>query len=451
MAFLAVSGSCMAQAKFSHKATRLKLKSEQVKIQCRPTDARNLVAGKSGGSIFLPTQEATYVYDMDNWMEDATYTYEYDTDGRKVSQIVDDGFGQTKSEYEYNADGMETCETTSSAEEGNDFVYTNKLSHGYDKVVKDFVVNSVESVWDGGLWNMVGMGRTWKKDVSRDVKGNVEGMSTKTYFQDKFEELMKTTITYGVDGNPATWKYEELAYDGVNEPAMEEYYTLKNMVWENTDGQVLASTIDEFYTGANRLRSAEVVEPGYGTTGTIAAEYKADGSYSYLFYYTGSFEADGYSKSYVDENGSYVEESNYYVDMDADGMVTEDEKVGGMRMEVKFDGHGNVVSEALYEDGEIMDGMKYEYTYSPDYDYPTEQVYYMWNPELSQYEPFIKIVSTGFTDVTTSISEVETSRGEGATAVYNTQGVKVGTSTDVLPKGLYIVKSGGKTKKMMKR
>lgn len=451
MALLAVSGSCMAQARFNHKAHRLELRGAQVKKQCRPTDARNLVAGKSGGSIFLPTHEATYAYDGAEWMEDASYTYRYDSKGNVLSQIVDDGVSKTKSVYEYNADGMETKELTMVDDGAGGFANSGKLEQKYDKVVKDFVVSSFEYAWNSTDWNMVDMGRTWERSVGRNDQGNVTGVTTNTYHAGMFEELMKTSVTYGPDGKADTWRYDELVYDGVNDPAMEEFYTLRNMEWENTDGQVVIMDLNDFYTGNNRLKSAIVVEPGEVQAGNILADYKDNGDYSYMFYYNGTFDGDGYSKTFIDGNGSYEEESAYYFDANLDGLMTEDEKQSGMTAKVVFDDHGNVVSETIFEDGEMVDGMKYEYTYAPEYDYPTEQVYYGWNPDLMDYEPFIKIVSTDFTDVTTSISEVETSRGEDATAVYNTQGVKVGTSTDALPKGLYIVKSGGKTKKMMKR
>lgn len=451
MALLAVSGSCMAQAAFSHKDSRQIRKSAQLKRADRPKMMRSFAQGTQGSPIMLPGQETVYVYDGAEWLEDSKYTYKYDTSGKTLSLVVDDGVTQTKSEYEYNADGMETSEITSVAEDGGDFMYSGKLQKEYDKVVGDFVVSSLEYAWNEGDWAIANMGRTWKRDVARDANGNVTGVLVNTYHADKFEETMRTTITYNAEGKADTWKYEELTYDGVSEPAMEEFYTLKEMEWENTDGQIVTMDLKDFYTGDNRLKRAVVIEPGDVNTGVITAEYKENGDYSYLFYYTVDKNADKYSMTYTDANGSYIEESVYYEDLNADGAVSEDEMMGGMTAKVEFDEHRNVVSEAVYEGDEMMDGMKYEYKYLPGCDYPSEQIYYVWNPDISDYEPFMKVVGTDFSDVTASVTGVEADASEEGTAVYNTQGVKLGTSAGNLPAGLYIVRSGSKAVKVVKK
>lgn len=98
-----------------------------------------------------------------------------------------------------------------------------------------------------------------------------------------------------------------------------------------------------------------------------------------------------------------------------------------------------------------MEGLKYEYKYKDGCDYPEEQIHYQWNPDTEEYEPFLKVVATDFHDVTNSIKDGLQADGNVENAVYNVQGVKMGSSLDNLPSGLYIVKSAGKTSKVFKK
>ncbi len=51
----------------------------------------------------------------------------------------------------------------------------------------------------------------------------------------------------------------------------------------------------------------------------------------------------------------------------------------------------------------------------------------------------------------TAIDQPSADNGEAPTAVYNLQGVYMGATTDQLPTGIYLVKQGGTTHKVLKR
>lgn len=74
-----------------------------------------------------------------------------------------------------------------------------------------------------------------------------------------------------------------------------------------------------------------------------------------------------------------------------------------------------------------------------------------YNTETQQYEKRSKYVYSQIEDVATAIDQPSADNGEAPTAVYNLQGVYMGATTDQLPTGIYLVKQGGTTHKVLKR
>lgn len=294
-------------------------------------------------------------------------------------------------------------------------------------------------------------GHTWKRNITRDEIGRITTISIETYNINEFKETRRTTITYGEDGLADTWKHEELTYNGMN-LAWEEFYTLRDMQWYSTDGQITAEDINEFYTGNNRLKSARVEEPDFGEVGTITASYEENGNYSYSYNYNDPVARDVTTVTYTDEYGSVTEDLAYYEDIDEDGVASDEELQESYKSVLTCNEQGETISEEFFFDDEFDSGAKYDVIYG-DYAYPTEWTMSEYDSDMEDYVPFIKLVRSHFVDVTTatSIDAVPAVEGNAAQGVYNLQGVKVAQSIDHLPAGLYIVKMNGQSRKIIKK
>lgn len=452
MASLLISETAVAQRQFEHKQIPLKSKAVKCDSKQNLKEAFKRLKQKKAAALMLPSKEQSYFYDGTEWLEDALYTFKYDNNGNITEQVVDDGVSKTKTINEYNGFGNMVRELTMVAEGSSAYTNTSKLETDYDNIVTDFTTKSTDYLWNSNDWIVNGtQGKTWKKNITRDKDSKVNKLTISTLYQNQYSVLQRTTLNYNKDtGKADSWKLEELYYDGVSE-SMTEIYTLSNMKWKTTDHQILTIDLEQFFTGNNKLEYAEVYEPGAGLVGTISASYKDNGDYSYQFYYNGNADADVYEMIHTDDKGSYKELMKYYIDEDKNQILDENEMQSVQCMEVVMDDHGRVISEVLQEGKEVLDGMKYEYKYDNGTDYPSEQIFLMWNPETSTFKPFIKIVASEFKDVTTSIDNVQVQVNSTESAVYNTMGVKVGSSLEELPNGLYIVKKNGKTFKVLKK
>jgi len=441
----------MAQPAFTHKL-RQKVHKTVKAGDIKAKKALRVSASRQAKAALLrPAGETVYYYDAGEWVEDSRYTYEYDSKGNVTTEVLGYETDKIKTVYGYDADGRKISEQTSYSSEDGPYENTEKKEYAYDPIVKDFIVENSYYSWADGQWNLDGsQGTTWIKNVKRNADSKVTGVAVKTYFQNQYSDLSNTYIEYGADGKAKSWRYDELYYDGVTE-AMEEYYTLSDLKWHETDGQIVARDIEELFVGNNRLTSATVTEPEYGVTGTLTGEYQDNGDYSVTSYYMQENEADVLRVTHTDGNGSYIEYQDYYIDANADYVLDDEELDISAQYEVVYDECGYLVQESFTEDGMLMEGAKYEYRYMDGCDYPVEQIHYTWNPDIEDYEPFLKVVATDFRDVTNSIKDGIQADGNVETAVYNVQGVKMGSSVDSLPSGLYIVKSAGKTTKVLKK
>ena len=179
--------------------------------------------------------------------------------------------------------------------------------------------------------------------------------------------------------------------------------------------------------------------------------------------------ADGTEKmvktyTVTDENGSFVEEHAYYMDENEDGELTEDE-CSRESLVMKYDKYGNCTleeyrgQETPADELEMISGTRTVYTYNEAANAVEEALQEEYMVEYDdesgevisgQYEPTMKIVYSDFADVT-AVRSVTTADAGRAVTVYNLQGVAVGTSTDSLPAGIYIVKKGTVAYKVVKR
>lgn len=399
-----------------------------------------------------PAHEEEWLYEDGGWFKAGDYYYTYDASGNKIIEKYSDGEGVSNTVSEYDSNNNAVSIITSYSEDGTEFVNSTKRLRTYDEKVADLIVDSQSFTWDNGDWSLVSDGYTYKRKVVRNDKGFITGVLIESYFMGNYEQQLKSTLTYNSDGLAQTWMFEELGYaDGGKELVMKEVFTLTDMSWYTTDGQILVmDDLSDFFTDKyNRLKGATVYSGGK-ITGTVEATYSENGDYIYTYNYTTEpYAKEVYSHSVTDENGSYVETTMAYEDLNADHQLSDDELVFEETLTVLKDCYGRVVDEYAVADEEVQFRGKYDYTYSEEYgSYPLEQIFYDYDFKTSQFVPFLKIVASDFYDVTSSIDEVALSDELSDVAIYNIQGMKLNVDEKDLAPGLYIVKKAGKCKKI---
>lgn len=405
----------------------------------------------SATALTLPLHEDTYVYEDGEWFDDATYDMTYNKQGKTLSLLTTYEGEESLTQYTYNEDGNVTEEINSNGDGSGEYVKSSRLTKAYDSKVSNFVVESMEYLWDED-WTLTNAGRTWKRNVNRNENGNVTGVSVMTYYDGDFEESQRTSLTYNEEGQADTWKSEELTYDySTGDFAWKGLYTMTNIEWENTDGQIVADEMEEFFTGNNRVSTATVVDEEEGIEGQLGVEYEDDGGYTYGLSVEEPLAYGQCTLSYTDANGSYTIVTWSRSDDNGDGRLDSQDARTKDVVTVKMDEHGNMVSEEETEDGELVYGVKYEYKYDEDSDYPTEQIHYEYDFDEADYVPFMKVVSSDFVDVTTGVKAISEAKSDTTTSIYNMQGVMMGTSSNQLPAGLYIKKMGEKTVKVVRK
>lgn len=446
-----ISMSAVAQKPFFSRTKKADGKS--IVIKQDKQKAPMLQMKKSAGNAMIrPQHEESFYYEDEEWLEDGTYDYSYDKAGNVLtaSEAFEDG--TTMIYYEYNENGMETSKTTTTDDGSGNFENSSLLTKEYDGKVTNLITTSLEYSWDESDWQMISAGRTYKREVSRDDNGNVTGVSLSVYFQGVFDECYRSTLTYGDDGKAATWKYEELSYDEESGSLIwKSVYSMKDIVWQNTNGQIVNFEMEDFFVGDNRIASATVIDEEDDIEYHVSATYEDDGNYSYTVTSEIHPSKGTFSYTISDENGSYIQLAESQEDTNGDGIIDSQDELYIEKLEVNYDEHGNITSETSYEDDEIMSALKYEYTYDvADTDYPSEQIHYEYDSEADEYVPFIKVVSTDFVDVRNSIRNIDTT-ATGTTSIYNLQGLRLANTTDQLPAGIYIVRNGQQSSKVVKR
>lgn len=237
---------------------------------------------------------------------------------------------------------------------------------------------------------------------------------------------------------------------------------LKDIEWENTDGQIICEDFAELLYGNNRIKKANIYEVDGEEeilVSSIEVQYTA-GKADYV-----------YTETLADEPGKIV---NTYNETDAYGSYTlredeyfDDEGEEYISYLTKFDvdALGNIVLDEAYSDEgigefELIYGQRANCSYDDETGALLERVVEEfaegWDEETEEslpgaYSLFEKYVYSGISDVTVTSIKSATGNANAPTAVYNLQGVSAGTSTDNLPAGMYIVKKGNEVYKMIKK
>lgn len=459
------SSECDAQIKLGRidfmKASCKAQKSAPVKMKNSLVKRSPLKAEATG--LWRPAHEKEYLYEEGEWVDYGDYNYKYNQQGYILETLYDDGETKDLLSNVLNENNLVTDQVEQIAEDGVTFVNYLRRTAEYDPQLTDLITNKVTYMWYNDAWDMNQGTYSYKRTITRNDAGNVTSVVVASYYDGAYEDLQRQTITYDeATGKATTYKLEALDYDNTWETST----YLKNIEWDKTNGQ-LGKEYTEWLQGDNRLKKADMVIEYDGaeyTYATLSVDYQDNGGYTLIVDGTAMASlgaSAAYQKdvlTYTDENGSIEYVTTYYEDANGDAAFTDDELVETAKIIEKFDSHGN---ETLYEEyaqdeetGELTldNASKYEYEYDETTGARKQETHYeLADAATGTYEPFMKIVADEFVDASASIGNAVTMNADTASAVYNLQGVKVGVSTNNLPAGLYIVKSAGKTVKMIKK
>lgn len=121
--------------------------------------------------------------------------------------------------------------------------------------------------------------------------------------------------------------------------------------------------------------------------------------------------------------------------------------------EVVCNDKGDVVKNTSYsgtgDARKIVESNEYEYSYNSTTGLIDYTIVSDYDTDTKAYQPLYKLEYSDYVDVT-GINGVAANTADGKTAVYNMQGMCVGNSLHNQPSGMYIMKQGGKSVKVIK-
>lgn len=411
---------------------------------------------KAATEQYLPKQESLYEYDAESgkWLLSGVYQYEYDKNGNELKQTENIDGNITVKETTLSDDELTETEVERASEDnGKTYVNIGKKVQVYDPIAKGLVVEKQRYEWDEAANDWAATTDAFKREITRDEKNNVLTLQILVPYEGKYDATERYTNTVDPEtGNIVSYKYETLAYDENFQLTWDTEESITGITWEKTNGQ-LVSQYDEWMQWGNYLKTAKLTDyEGDEPLDfcNISVDYKGDGGYKEVFEYTDEPELTVTEKTMTDNNGSYtIETKTTYTE---DGVETIEDWIKEV---LEYDAHGNLTFNEIYfldESGtalELVAGQKIEYTYDATHgDALKELVESEYDYTTQQYEPAMRVVVDEFVDITAGINRVN-SNNAAEIAVYNLQGMRV-PSTSLTGKGIYIVKNGDKTVKIMK-
>lgn len=156
-----------------------------------------------------------------------------------------------------DADGVKQRTLTTYANGRSIRVYTEQLAGEEWKPVKllertydertGVITSNVETNYFDGK---AAPGNCYKRTIRRDQDGNVREVTVAVLFQGRYDPIQKISV------KPNSIELSELMYATSSWTTTMAY---TDIVWDRTDGQIV--TIDDLFTGSNRIASAHFVNP----------------------------------------------------------------------------------------------------------------------------------------------------------------------------------------------
>lgn len=393
------------------------------------------------GALWCAKTQKGYGWTGSAWELDETYKVQYTPEGNIATQDITDYDGYIVREtYTWNENNKMTSRL-SQASDGEDkpFTDTQRLAREYDSRVTSFITSNVQEINNGGTW--VGS-NCYTQTLTRNADGNVTLMERAVLFQGIYDPIHRLNVEYGSDGKASSITTSDLGYNY----STGEYYwqtgrTYTDIEWENTDGQIVS--VDDLFTGANRLKKAAV------TT--------ANGSFDLTVVYG---EDGGYTATMVYPEGNQLAKSTRkYTPTGACGscvIVTTSEYLVGSTVYTEiytetnsYDDYGLILLEQVeFSDGNITE-LDSRTVGTVEYDstngYPLEWTIQIYDYDEDEMINDFRCEYSDYVDASAGITDIEAGEDGAAAEYYNLQGIRV---SEPAAGGVYIRRCGGETVKV---
>lgn len=409
---------------------------------------------EAAAPVWRPVSQTDYMHDGEDWMKLGEISFKYDQRGNCTEELLDEEGWLSKTSTAYDGFNLPLTVLQTESEDGETWENSDKLTYVYDPKIHDFFTERTGYDWTEGEW--VKNYRCEANSITRNDDGNVIEVVKSLPLGENLIPAYKSIWNYGTDGNANEYFYY-VTMDG-NEWELNDGLSYKDIVWEKTDGQLtIFGDLLELTEGNNLIKSATVYyndEPD----GHYLVEYSKDLPGFFIKETTNDINEIGRTvcMETLDANGSLRLTTTEY--FDEEGTILAEPTYIDVQ-EAMMDEHGNMTlfnQKETYEGvEELIMSTKYNYTYdgdgnvkevsSEEYDYESQTYFPL---ERTVYGEYINVAAG------TGVASVE---AEGNTVdVYSANGVVIARNLDrqavsALSPGLYILRSGAKSTKIMVR
>ncbi len=171
--------------------------------------------------------------------------YVYNPEGQPIETTTIDFDGVKQRTLTTYTDGRPTRELTEQLD-GDEWKRVKLRERTYDSRT-GIITSNVEKYYIDGKEMP---GNCYRRLIRRDDAGNVSEVTIAVLFQGRYDATQKITV------QPNSISVSELEYATSSWRTTVEY---TDIVWDRTDGQIVS--IDDLFTGANRIASAHFVNP----------------------------------------------------------------------------------------------------------------------------------------------------------------------------------------------
>jgi len=438
-----------------HSGTRMAAQKNRNRVEATPEGKRN-----------LPQKEEDYSYNNGEKNLNGTTLYTYDEYGNIIVQykLAENWAHKTTNRYDELGRIVESMQNA--GKDSTNYTTHETDQYEYDKVVasqmvKQYLtlVNDTDATQNGGDSTVI--------TVERNSDGNITKVENRrwcSYEWAQSDEVTQLSITYGADKKPTELRTTVVDKNADDKDTKEVFF--KDIEWKDCNGQIFEALNDyDFLEGDNRMTKATIINKTESSTDTtiIDVEYDDNGGYTQkLFQPTSSVPWYSQTLENIDNNGSFKTTTVWYEDLDSTGTITPGDSTSIEIHQYTCDDKGFLIKE---ESWNIVPGEhkgynlnRFKNTYSEVDDYPSEIIFTRDGLDLLtetyddiEEECYAKTVYSDFIQVSATSISSPVAAPNAANGVYNLNGVKVGSDTGNLPKGVYIVKKGTETKKVVVR
>ncbi|MBQ8277629.1 MAG: hypothetical protein IJY00_04205, partial [Bacteroidaceae bacterium] len=255
-----------AKARFLKKVS----KTEQTQKRTSSKYSKSFVSKKKAAaaqSIWKPAHEDFYFYEEGEWTLYAGTDLTYDKKGNLLSETINEDGDLTRNSYVYNDNNFVTSKVVEygTEDEPDAWTQSEKTTYTYDGILANVQTSKMEYIWDDVQNDWAeGNKQSQKRTITRDAQGRVTSVERTAYFSytDSWGVTMRTDITYDeVSGQASSIAIRHMeGYDNDNQILLGDPEILKDIEWENTDGQIICEDFAELLYGNNRIKKANIYE-----------------------------------------------------------------------------------------------------------------------------------------------------------------------------------------------